>query len=248
MSVLAVSGLRKAFGALVVTDGVSLDVAEGEVHALIGPNGAGKTTLIAQLSGALAPDAGTIRFAGEDVTVLSEHDRARRGLARTFQITSVFPGLSARENVALAAQAKASAPLRFFGRAAADARLNAAAEEALAEVGLADRADAPAGALAHGEQRGLEVAMALVQQPRLLLLDEPMAGAGREETDRLTDLLLRLKGRIPMLLVEHDMAAVFALADRVSVLVQGGVVAAGAPDAIRQDPAVREAYLGSEAA
>ena len=248
MSVLAVSGLRKRFGALVVTDAVSLDVAEGEVHALIGPNGAGKTTLIAQLSGALAPDAGVVRFAGADVTALAEHERARRGLARTFQITSVFPGLSARENVALAAQAAAPAPLGLFARAAADAGLNAEAEAALAEVGLADRADAAAGALAHGEQRGLDVAMALVQRPRLLLLDEPMAGAGREETDRLTDLLRRLKGRIPMLLVEHDMAAVFALADRVSVLVQGRVVASGAPEAIRRDPAVREAYLGSEAA
>ncbi|TVQ58360.1 MAG: ABC transporter ATP-binding protein [Rhodobacteraceae bacterium] len=248
MSVLAIEGLTKRFGALVVTDGVSLTVEPGEVHALIGPNGAGKTTLIKQIAGAVAPDAGRVRLDGEDVTALPEHARAARGLARTFQITAVFPQFTARENVALAAQAKAPRRLWPFSVAARDAGLNAAADAALETVGLAGRAGELAGRLAHGEQRGLEVAMALVQRPRLLLLDEPMAGAGRDETDRLIATLARLKGRVPMLLIEHDMGAVFALADRVSVLVAGRIVATGAPEAIRADPAVRAAYLGTEAA
>jgi branched-chain amino acid transport system ATP-binding protein len=248
MSVLAVEGLSKRFGALVVTDGVRLTVEPGEVHALIGPNGAGKTTLIKQIAGSLPPDAGRVRLDGEDVTGLPEPARAARGLARTFQITSVFPEFTARENVALAAQAKATGRGRMLSVAGRDRALNAAAEAALDAVGLADRAGERAGRLAHGEQRGLEVAMALAQKPRLLLLDEPMAGAGRDETDRLIATLARLKGRVPMLLIEHDMGAVFALADRVSVLVAGRIAATGAPEAIRADPAVRAAYLGSEAA
>jgi branched-chain amino acid transport system ATP-binding protein len=247
MSVLAISGLRKAFGALVVTDDVSLTVEPGEIHALIGPNGAGKTTLIAQISGALAPDAGSVAFNGADVTAFDEAARARAGLARTFQITSVFHGLTALENVRLALQAVARGPIAFRRPEMAERAQAALARDALEEVGLGARLHTPADALAHGEQRGLEVAMALVQRPKLLLLDEPMAGAGREETDRLTALLARLRGRIPMLLVEHDMAAVFALADRVSVLVQGRIVASGAPEAIRRDPMVREAYLGADA-
>lgn len=239
-AILEITGLMKSFGGIKATDNVNLGVEENELHAIIGPNGAGKTTLIGQLSGALAPDSGAVVFGDADVTGWAQDARARAGMARTFQVTSVFAGLTAAENVALAAQAVAPRPLRFRGRPAAQAGVG----DALAEVGLAHRADTPAEKLAHGEQRGLEVAMALVQRPKLLLLDEPMAGAGREETDRLTALLARLKGRVAMLLVEHDMEAVFALADRLSVLVQGRIVATGAPEAIRRDPLVRAAYLG----
>ena len=244
--VLSLSHVGKAFGALKVTDDVSLDLRPGELHALIGPNGAGKTTLIHQISGVLKPDSGTIRFRGEDVTRASPAERARRGLARTFQITSIMPSLSALENVAFCAQAKDQHPISFFGNAAGDERLNAPAREALAAVGLADRAHIVAGALSHGEKRALEIAMATVTQPAAILLDEPLAGIGREESGRLIDLLNGLKGRYAMLLVEHDMEAVFALADRVSVLVYGRVIASGLPDAVRADPAVREAYLGEE--
>jgi branched-chain amino acid transport system ATP-binding protein len=247
VSALAVEGLCKRFGALAVTQDVSLTVEPGEVHALIGPNGAGKTTLIAQIAGSLAPDAGVVRLAGRDVTALPEHARARLGLARTFQITSVFPELTALENAALAAQAASDHPGRAWGRVADDAGLNAVALAALAETGLKPRADAPARTLAHGEKRALELAMALAQKPGVLLLDEPMAGAGRDETERLTAVLARLKGRVAMLLVEHDMGAVFALADRVSVLVAGRLIGTGAPEAMRADPAVRAAYLGEDA-
>jgi branched-chain amino acid transport system ATP-binding protein len=246
VSALAVEGLCKRFGALAVTQDVSLTVEPGEVHALIGPNGAGKTTLIAQIAGSLPPDAGVVRLGGRDVTALPEHARARLGLARTFQITSVFPELTALENAALAAQAASDHPGRVWGRVAEDAALDAAARAALAETGLEARADAPARTLAHGEKRALELAMALAQKPGVLLLDEPMAGAGRDETERLTATLARLKGRVAMLLVEHDMGAVFALADRVSVLVAGRLIGTGAPEAIRADPAVRAAYLGED--
>lgn len=242
--VLQARGLVKRFGALVATDGVDLNVDAGEVHALIGPNGAGKTTLIAQLAGALTPDAGTVLLGGRDVTRQPARTRAAMGLARTFQITSVFPELSLMRNVTLAAQARQPRPMTWF-RAADGDDLRDRAAQALAGVGLAE-ADRPAGAVSHGERRALELAMALVQQPRLLLLDEPMAGAGRDETERLTETLRRLKGSVAMLLVEHDMGAVFALADRVSVLVAGRVVASGAPDAVRADPAVRAAYLGDD--
>jgi branched-chain amino acid transport system ATP-binding protein len=244
VTALEARGLSKRFGALVATDGVDLTVSPGEVHALIGPNGAGKTTLIAQLAGALAPDAGVVRLAGRDVTRLPARARARAGLARTFQISSVFPELTARANVMLAAQAVAPGALGL--RRADDPALAAAAEAALAETGLTTRADRPAGALAHGERRALELAMALAQKPALLLLDEPMAGAGRDETERLTESLNRLKGRVAMLLVEHDMGAVFALADRLSVLVAGRIIASGEPSAVRADPAVRAAYLGED--
>jgi branched-chain amino acid transport system ATP-binding protein len=244
--VLAGEGLEKRFGALTVTDGVSFEVRAGECHALIGPNGAGKTTLVHQLSGLVAPDRGRIRLAGEDVTRLPPHARARRGLARTFQITSIIPGLTALENVALAAQARAGTSFRFWRRAADETALNDRARDALAEVGLEHRAPVTAGALAHGEKRALELAMALALAPKVLVLDEPMAGVGREEGARLVEVLRRLKDRLPMLLIEHDMAAVFRLADRVSVLVYGRLVASGAPAAVRADPAVREAYLGEE--
>jgi branched-chain amino acid transport system ATP-binding protein len=217
------------------------------VHAVIGPNGAGKTTLVAQLQGELAPDAGTIHFAGEDVTRLKPHQRAARGIARSFQITSIFPDLSALDNVALAVQAHQGHSFRFWKKACADASLREPAMAALERVGLAHRAGMPAGALAHGEQRQLEVAVALATAPRLLLLDEPMAGMGREDSARMVELLRGLKGRYAILLVEHDMDAVFALADRISVLVYGRRIATGTPTEIRGNAEVRAAYLGEEA-
>jgi branched-chain amino acid transport system ATP-binding protein len=245
---LRLADLRKHYGGLAVTDGVSLDVLPGEIHAVIGPNGAGKTTLIHEITGTVAPDAGQVLFAGRDITRLSRPRRVRAGLARTFQITTVVAGFSALENVALAAQARAGSSFRFFRPAAAERALNAAAMEALAEVGLAERAAVPAGALSHGEKRALELAIALATRPRLLLLDEPLAGAGPEETERLVALLTRLKARYTILLVEHDMQAVFALADRISVLVYGRIIATGDVAAIRGNAEVRAAYLGEDEA
>lgn len=244
--VLALSGLHKRFGALQVTDNVSLALAPGELHALIGPNGAGKTTLVHQISGMLKPDAGAILFRGADVTALSPQRRARAGLARTFQITSTIASLSVLENVALSAQARGPRPLALFGDAARDEALNGPARAALEAVGLAGRAHVSAGRLSHGEKRALEIAMALTLEPAAILLDEPLAGVGREEGERLIGLLRSLKGRYAMLLVEHDMDAVFALADTVTVLVYGAVIATGDPASVRADKAVREAYLGEE--
>jgi len=243
---LRIEDLRKNFGALAVTDGITLDVRSGELHAVIGPNGAGKTTLINQISGFLAPQSGRILFDGRDITALPVHARAGLGLARSFQITSILPGFSALENVALAVQARAGSSFRFFGRASAERSLNDPAQAALEEVGLGARAQAPAGELSHGEKRALELAIALAMAPKLLLLDEPMAGTGREETDRLVAALGRLKGRFAMILVEHDMTAVFALADRISVMIYGRILASGTPDAVRNDAAVATAYLGDE--
>ncbi|MGZ8309676.1 MAG: ABC transporter ATP-binding protein [Rhodoplanes sp.] len=244
--VLALTALRKSFGGLVVTDDVTLSIMSGELHAVIGPNGAGKTTLINEVSGLLPPDAGTVVFAGCDVTGQPAHARAWLGLSRSFQITSVLTGFSALENVALAVQARSGSSFRFVGDAAAETALNLPAMAALAEVGLADRAHVLAGHLAHGEKRALELAIALVAEPKLLLLDEPMAGAGREETARLIAVLQRLKGRFAIMLVEHDMTAVFALADRISVMIYGRIIASGPPDAVRADPQVVAAYLGDE--
>ncbi len=245
-AMLRLENVCKSFGAITVADDVTLDVAPGELHAVIGPNGAGKTTLINQISGLIAPDAGRILFDGHDVTALPLHARAALGLARTFQITSILPSFSALENVALAAQAGAGSSFRFFGRTDAEAALNERAAAALADVGLTGRADVPAAHLSHGEKRALELAIALAMEPKLLLLDEPMAGAGREESERLVALLGRLKGRFPMVLVEHDMTAVFALADRISVLIYGRILASGPPAQVRADPAVVAAYLGDE--
>jgi branched-chain amino acid transport system ATP-binding protein len=244
--VLRIEDLRKQFGALAVTDGVTLEVAPGELHAVIGPNGAGKTTLINQISGFLKPQGGRIRFDGRDITALPVHARARLGLARSFQITSILPGFSALENVALAVQARCGSSFRFLGRAAAEPALNGPARAALEEVGLGERIHVPAGALSHGEKRALELAIALAMAPKLILLDEPMAGTGREESDRLVALLARLKGRFAMILVEHDMTAVFALADRISVMIYGRILASGTPAAVRSDPSVVAAYLGDE--
>ncbi|MCZ8123266.1 MAG: ABC transporter ATP-binding protein [Magnetospirillum sp.] len=243
-ALLSVKGLVKKFGGLTATDGVDLDVAEGEIHAIIGPNGAGKTTLIAQLAGELAPNAGTIAFAGRDVTAMPVYDRARRGIARSYQITQVFKGFTALDNVAMAVQAQAGHSFRFWRPARDDRGLREPARAILARVGLDARADVPAAALAHGEQRQLEIAMALATQPRLLLLDEPMAGMGKEESERMTRLLAKLKGEETILLIEHDMDVVFALADRITVLVYGRAIATGTPDAIRANADVRAAYLG----
>ena len=247
-ALLAVEHLRKSFGALVVSDGISLEFARGELHALIGPNGAGKTTLIHQLSGLMPSDAGRTRFDGEDVTRLDMASRARKGLVRSFQITSVLPAFSALENVALAAQVRAGSSFRFLAPAAADEGVNAAARAALRRVGLERRANVRAGSLSHGEKRLLEIAIALATRPKLLLLDEPLAGLGQDETRASIRLLGELKRELTIVLVEHDMDAVFALADRVSVLLYGRVIATGAPADIRANEAVRAAYLGEEGA
>ncbi len=241
---LHVENLAKRFGGIVATDNLSLDVAQGELHAIIGPNGAGKTTLIAQLSGQLRADSGRIRFAGDDVTALLPHKRSLLGLARSFQITSLFLDLSVLDNVALAVQAHAGHSFHFWRNARKDEALRAPARAALERAGLADRADWPAASLSHGEHRQLELAMALAGQPRMLLLDEPMAGLGPEESARMVTMLRALKSELTILLVEHDMEAVFALADRITVLVYGRVIASGAPDDIRANAKVREAYLG----
>lgn len=243
---LRLQGLRKNFGSLVVTDDVTLDIMPGEMHAIIGPNGAGKTTLINQISGMVAPDQGRILFAGADITALPPETRALRGLARSFQITSILPGFPVIENVALAVQARSGSSLRFVGRAAREAALNAPAMAALEQAGIAGRAQVRAGELSHGEKRALELAIALAMQPRLLLLDEPMAGIGREESEQQVELLNRLKGQLTMVLVEHDMAAVFALADRISVLIRGRVLTTGVPAAVRGDREVVAAYLGEQ--
>ncbi len=241
---LQAEGLSKRFGGLTATDDLSLDVRSGELHAVIGPNGAGKTTLIGQLAGEIAPDSGRILFAGEDVSRLATADRARRGMVRSFQVTSIFSGFTAADNAAMAVQANAGHSFRFWRGARRDPALRDPALAALQRVGLSERADVPAASLSHGEQRQLEVAMALATAPTVLLLDEPMAGMGPEESAHMVALLRALKGTLTILLVEHDMDAVFALADRITVLVYGRVIASGAPEAIRADPAVQEAYLG----
>ncbi|MGR3270359.1 ABC transporter ATP-binding protein [Thalassococcus profundi] len=246
MTSLTVTNLRKSFGALQVTDDVSLSGAPGEIHAIIGPNGAGKTTLIAQLSGQLASDGGSVAIGDRDVTRLSMPERVRLGLARSFQITSVLPGFTALENVALAVQARDGSSFRFFGTVAKEEPLNAAALTSLRDAGLDHRADVLAKSLSHGEHRRLELAIALATQPKVLLLDEPLAGVGGEDADNFVENLSKLKGRFTMLLIEHDMDAVFALADRVSVLVYGRIIATGSPSDIRNDPEVRAAYLGEE--
>ena len=244
---LLTEGMTKAFGALRATDGLSLDVLPGEIHAVIGPNGAGKTTAIAQISGELIPDSGAVRFQGRDITGLPVHARAHLGLARSFQITSLFLGFTAEDNVAMALQAHDGHSFRFWRDARTDPRLRGPAREVLDRVGLGARAAVPAANLAHGEQRQLELAVALATEPSLLLLDEPMAGMGPEDSVRMVELLKTLKGKVTILLVEHDMDAVFALADRVTVLVYGKAIATGAPEEIRADPHVLQAYLGEEA-
>ena len=246
--ILATDGLRKSFGALAVTDNVSLSVEPGELHAIIGPNGAGKTTLIHQLSGGMRSDGGTVRFRGEDITGLDMVARVRRGLARSYQITSILNGFTVLENAAIAVQARSGSSFRFFRAAARESVLNDQAMAALARVGLDDRAGRRAGSLSHGEKRQLEIAIALATGAEVLLLDEPLAGTGREESAVLVGLMRALKATHTIVLIEHDMEAVFSLADRVSVLVYGRVIATGTPAEVRSQPEVRAAYLGEEAA
>jgi branched-chain amino acid transport system ATP-binding protein len=248
MASLQTHQLVKRYGGLTVTDGVSLDVRSGELHAVIGPNGAGKTTLINQLSGELASDTGAIGFDRYDVTQWPVHGRARAGLLRSYQITSVFEDFTALENATLAALGSREHAWGFWRSLLANARARDAALQALEAAGLAARAHVPASELGYGERRQLELAMALAAQPKLLLLDEPMAGMSAQESAAVTRLLQQLKGRYTILLVEHDMDAVFALADRVSVLVYGRVIFTGTPDEIRAHPEVRAVYLGEEEA
>lgn len=246
LPLLATERLTKRFGGLLALGDVALTVMPGEIHAVIGPNGAGKTTLISALAGELRPDSGMIAFAGRDISGLGPARRAALGIARSFQITSVFREFTALDNVALAVQAQAGHSFRFWRPASRDRRLRAPALAALEEVGLSGRAGTPASALSHGERRALELAMVLASRPRLLLLDEPTAGMGAAESAEMIALLTGLKGRFATVLVEHDMDAVFALADRITVLVYGRVIASGLPEAIRADPEVRRAYLGED--
>jgi branched-chain amino acid transport system ATP-binding protein len=245
---LSVQMLNKHFGGIVATDNLSIDVTPGEIHAVIGPNGAGKTTLVAQLSGMLKPDGGKVLFDGHDITTLPAPKRSKLGLARSFQITSIFRDFSVIDNVALAIQAHSGHSFRFWRSARTDSRLQEPAREVLKQVGLEARADVISGNLAHGEQRQLEIAMALATKPKLLLLDEPMAGMGAEDSEQMTRFLISLKGKYTMLLIEHDMDAVFRLADRITVIVYGKAIATGTPEEIRVNDEVRSAYLGDEEA
>jgi branched-chain amino acid transport system ATP-binding protein len=243
---LRVENLVRRFGGIVATDNLSLEVVRGELHAVIGPNGAGKTTLISQLIGQLRPSAGHIHFAGEDITQLPAWRRSRLGLARSFQITSLLKDFTAADNVALAAQARDGHSFRFWGNARKERHLREAARSALARVGLEHRADVPVSELSHGEQRELELAVALATKPQLLLLDEPMAGLGATESARMVRLLADLRREVTIILVEHDMNAVFALADRITVLVYGRIIASDVPAAIRVNEEVKRAYLGDQ--
>jgi len=245
---LEVRGLTKRYGGLVVTDGIDLGVRRLETHALIGPNGAGKTTLINQLSGALAPDHGSVLFDGQDVTRRSAHERAQFGLARSFQITSVLSSFTVRDNVAIAVQARSGSSFRFWRPVVREESIYTEAARVLQLVGLEGISGRVAGLLSHGEHRQLEIALALATGPQLLLLDEPMAGMGPEESARMVSLIERIKPDYTIVLVEHDMDAVFRLADRISVMVAGRVVATGSPDDIRANDQVRSAYLGEEEA
>lgn len=246
MSLLTVRQLVKRFGGLTATDHFDMDVCAGEVHAIIGPNGAGKSTLIAQLAGELKPDAGSIFLNGQDVTHERVEQRALRGVARSYQITSIFPPFTALQNVMLTVQAHQGHSFRFWSPAFRQTRLIEPAQEALQQAGLGDFLHTPASALAHGQQRQLELAMVLAGRPALLLLDEPMAGMSQTETSQMTQLLLGLKGKYGIVLVEHDMDTVFRLADRITVLVYGRSIACGAPADIRANAQVKAAYLGDE--
>jgi branched-chain amino acid transport system ATP-binding protein len=243
---LELRNLSKRFGGVVATDGVSLRVAGGEVHALIGPNGAGKTTLIAQICGSLAPDAGEILFAERSVTAIAQHERVRAGLARSYQITSIFRNFTVLDNLALAVQARTGTSFSFWRPVSSERQLFDDARSILNEVGLSGKEASVASTLAHGEQRALEVGLALATRPRLLLLDEPMAGMGPEESQRMIELISRVRERVAILLVEHDMDAVFRLADRISVLVNGRIIATDVPERIKANAEVRRAYLGDE--
>ena len=244
--ILQVEGLVKRFGGLLATDDVSLELRAGEVHALIGPNGAGKSTLMNQLGGELRPNAGRILLDGHDITHMKPHQRVRRGLGRTFQVTNLLGEFSVAENIAIAVQARSGGNFRLFDRMRARRDIWARTEALLAPSALARRADMAVEDLSHGERKQLELLVALAGEPRLLLMDEPMAGLGHVESREMVEQLRRVARRMPLLLVEHDMEAVWALADRVSVLVYGRIIASGSCDEIRNDPRVREAYLGEE--
>jgi branched-chain amino acid transport system ATP-binding protein len=245
-AILKVEGLTKRFGGVIASDNVRLEVTRGELHAIIGPNGAGKTTLIGQLAGEIAPNAGRIHFGGQDITALPVHGRSLLGLARSFQITSLFPHFTALENVALAVQAHTGHSFRFWRAARTETELREPARAALDRVGLGDRAHAIVASMSHGEHRQLELATALATGPQMLLLDEPMAGLGPDESSRMVKTLRELKRDLTILLIEHDMEAVFALADRITVLVYGRTIASGTPAEIRANAEVRQAYLGEQ--
>jgi branched-chain amino acid transport system ATP-binding protein len=245
-TLLEIDGLTRRFGGVLASDGISLAVRKGELHAIIGPNGAGKTTLISQLAGEIAPDAGRIRFDGRDITALPTYLRSQLGLARSFQITSLFLDFTALDNVALAVQAHAGHSFHFWRNARSEIGLRTPARAALARAGLVARADVLVSKLSHGEHRQLEIGMALATSPRMLLLDEPMAGMGPDESARMVNTLRELKRELTILLIEHDMEAVFALADRITVLVYGRIIASGSPEAIRANAEVRQAYLGEQ--
>jgi branched-chain amino acid transport system ATP-binding protein len=247
-ALLQIESLSKRFGGVVASDAITLQVPAGELHAVIGPNGAGKTTLIGELTGEIVPDAGRIHFDGLDITALPTHRRSQLGLARSFQITSLFLDFTALDNVAFAVQAHSGHSFRFWREARKETALREPAKAALARVGLSERGNILVSNLSHGEHRQLEIAMALATSPRMLLLDEPMAGMGPEESARMVATLRELKRDFTILLIEHDMEAVFALADRITVLVYGRVIASGAPDAIRANEEVRQAYLGEQEA
>jgi branched-chain amino acid transport system ATP-binding protein len=246
-TLLELRQLVKRYGGLVATDHLDLTVRRGEIHAIIGPNGAGKTTLIHQISGAIAPTAGSIVFNGRDITGVTMHERVKLGLARSYQITNIFHAYSVLDNIALAVQARRGSSMRFWKQAVSDHALFDEARAIGGQVGLGGRLAVIAGNLAHGEQRQLEVGLALATLPKLLLLDEPMAGMGRDESARLIPLIRNLRNEIGVVLIEHDMDAVFQLADRISVLVSGRIIATGTPDEIRNDTQVKKAYLGDEA-
>lgn len=245
--ILVLRGLTKTFGALKATDDVSLDLRPGEIHALIGPNGAGKSTLMKQIAGELRPDSGSITFEGQPIDALGPAERARLGLARSFQVSSVIPDFTVLENTMLAVQGASGSTFRFFLPALSDRNLTEPARFHIRQAGLAGREGVAAAALAHGERRRLEIAMALAMRPRAFLLDEPMAGMGADGARDLTAILAELKAEAPILLVEHDMDAVFALADRISVLVYGKVIATGSVEEIRANHDVRRSYLGEDA-
>jgi branched-chain amino acid transport system ATP-binding protein len=246
--VLQLKNVAKRFGGVVAVDGVDLDVAAGEVHALIGPNGAGKTTLIGQISGSLASDSGEIRFLGENITHLPPHHRVNAGLARSYQITSIFRRFTVLDNLALAVQARSGSSFSFWKPVEKETALFDEARLIGQQIGLAQKFGFIASTLAHGEQRALEVGLALATRPKLVLLDEPLSGMGPEDAQRTIQLIHRIRAQVTVLLVEHDMDAVFRLADRISVMVNGRLIATGAPLEIKANIAVRKAYLGDEVA
>jgi branched-chain amino acid transport system ATP-binding protein len=246
-AILELRALVKRYGGLTATDHLDLTIRAGEIHAVIGPNGAGKTTLIHQISGAIAPDSGSIVFAGRDITRLSMHERVACGLARSYQITNIFQGLSVLDNLALAVQARRGSSMRFWRAALSERALFDEAQTIAQRIGLGERSATLAGALSHGDQRRLEMGLALATQAKLLLLDEPMAGMGHDESDDLVPLIAALRPSVAVLLIEHDMDAVFRIADRISVLVAGKIIASGTPNKIRSNAEVKRAYLGDEA-